>query len=139
MRKTSLLIAALVSSAMVPSLSSAQKAREFEDSWFWGVKAGVSTFSPTLGGTHSTGTYGAEWLITRTRGGLYISADEANVSATSAVFDPTADGSFRSVHVSKLRRIGFSALAFPWTFRKLRPYAGLGHGVSVIGAATPLV
>lgn len=139
MRKTSLFIAALVSSAIVPSLSSAQRPRDFDDSWFWGVKAGVSTFSPTLGETESTATYGAEWLITRTRGGLYVSADEANVSATSAVLDPIADGSFRAVHVSKLRRIGFSALAFPVTFGRVRPYAGLGLVVSVIGAATPLV
>ncbi len=139
MRKSSLLVAALVSAALAPSLLLAQRVREFEDSWFWGVKAGVSTFSPTLGGTESTATYGAEWLITRTRGGLYVSADEANVSATSAVFDPTADGDLRSVHVRKLRRIGFAALAFPWTFGRVRPYAGLGLTLNVIGDATPML
>ncbi len=139
MRKSSWFIAALVSTALAPSLLAAQRAREFEDSWFWGVKAGVSTFSPTLGGTESTATYGVEWLITRTRGGLYVSADEANVSATSAVFDPTADGDLRSVRVRKLRRIGFAALAFPWTFNRLRPYAGLGLTLNVIGDATPLL
>ncbi len=139
MRKTSLFIAALVTTALAPSFASAQRVRDFDDSWFWGVKAGVSTFSPTLGSTESSATYGAEWLITRTHGGLYISADESNVSATSAVFDPTADGNFRSVHVRKLRRLGFAALAFPWKFGNVRPYAGLGLMVNVIGDATPLI
>lgn len=111
--------------------------RDFEDSWFWGVKAGVSTFSPTLGSTEATATYGAEWFITRTRGGLYVSADESNLSSTSVVFDPSADGSFRSVRVRKLRRIGVAALAFPWKFHNLRPYAGVGLMMNVIGDATP--
>jgi hypothetical protein len=139
MRKTSLFVAALAASALVPAISSAQRVREFEDSWFWGVKAGVSTFSPTLGSSHSTATYGAEWLITRTRGGLYVSADEANVSTMSAVFDPTAEGDFRPVRVRRLHRIGFAALAFPWTFGNLRPYAGLGLMLNVVGEATPVL
>lgn len=137
MRKTSLVTAALFVAALAPSAGSAQSMREFNDSWFWGVKAGVSTFSPTLGSTHSTASYGAEWLIARTRGGLYVSFDEANLSATSAVFDPTADDSFRPVRVSRLHRIGFAALAFPWQFGRVRPYAGLGLTVNVIGSATP--
>src|ERR1019366_768185 len=102
MRKTGWVIGALLAAALAPSVGSAQSAREFDDSWFWGVKAGVSTFSPTLGSNQSTATYGADWLITRTRGGLYVSFDEANVSTTSAVFDPTADNGLRPVHVSKM-------------------------------------
>ena len=137
MRKTSLITAALFAAALAPSAGSAQSMSEFNDSWFWGVKAGVSTFSPTLGSTHSTASYGADWMITRTRGGLYVSFDEANLSAMSAVFDPTADDSFRSVRVSRLHRISFAALAFPWHFGRVRPYAGLGLTVNVIGSATP--
>jgi len=140
MRKTSLLIAAVVAAAaLAPVRASAQRPRDFDDSWFWGAKAGVSTFSPTLGSSQSSATYGLDWLITRTRGGLYVSGDESNVSAVSAVLDPNAAGGFRSVNVHKLRRIGFAALAFPWTFGRLRPYAGLGLMVSVIGDATPVV
>jgi hypothetical protein len=140
MRKTSLLIAALATAAaLAPVTASAQRPRDFDDSWFWGAKAGVSTFSPTLGGTQSTATYGLDWLITRTRGGLYVSGDESNVSAVSAVLDPSASAGFRSVNVHKLRRIGFAALAFPWTFGRFRPYAGLGLMVSVIGTATPVM
>jgi len=137
MRKTSWLTAALFAVALAPSVGSAQSAREFNDSWFWGVKGGVSTFSPTLGSTHSTATYGADWLITRTRGGLYVSYDEANVSAMSAVLDPTSADGFRPVHVSRMHRVGFAALAFPWQFGRVRPYAGLGLTINVIGSATP--
>ncbi len=139
MRKTCLLIAALVTAALAPSVTSAQSIQDFDDSWFWGVKAGVSTFSPTLGSTHSTATYGAEWLITRSHGGLYLSFDESNLSATSAVFDPTADQGFRAVNVSRMHSIGFAALAFPWQFGRIRPYAGLGLTVNVIGEATPIL
>jgi hypothetical protein len=137
MRKTSWLIATLFAAAVAPSVTSAQSAKDFDDSWFWGVKAGVSTFSPTLGSTHSTASYGAEWLITRTRAGLYVSYDEANVSTVSAVFDPSADNGFRPVSVDKMHRVSFAALAFPWTFGKARPYAGLGLTLNVIGSATP--
>ena len=113
--------------------------REFEDSWFWGVKAGVSTFSPTLGDSENAATYGAEWLITRTHGALYVSLDQSNVSARSAVFDPSADGGFRTVDVDKLRRVSAAALAFPKRFGRFRPYAGLGLALNVVGSAVPLV
>ena len=139
MRKTSWLIATLFAAAVAPSVTSAQSAREFDDSWFWGVKAGVATYSPTLGSTHSSASYGAEWLITRTRAGLYVSYDEANVSTTSAVFDASADNSFRAVSVDKMHRVSFAALAFPWTFGRVRPYAGIGLTLNVIGDATPLL
>jgi len=132
-------MAGLLCAALVPATADAQRTRSFEDSWFWGVKAGVSTFSPTYGDSETSATYGAEWLITRTHGALYVSVDEANVDAVSAVFDPTADGSFRPVGVEKLRRIGFAALAFPKRFGRFRPYAGLGLTVNIIGDAFPLV
>ena len=113
-------------SATLGATANAQASRYFEDSWFWGVKSGVATFSPTLGGNETAATYGAEWMITRTHGGLYVSFDEANVSTTSAVLDANTSDGFRPVTVSKLHRIGFAALAFPKRFGNVRPYAGLG-------------
>lgn len=139
MRKTQWLMAGLLCAALVPAAASAQRTRDFEDSWFWGVKGGVSTFSPTLGDSETSATYGIEWLITRTRGALYVALDEANVSALSAVFDPTADGSFRSVQVDKLRRVSAAALVFPRKFGRFRPYAGIGFTLNVVGDAYPLV
>ena len=139
MRKTRWLLAGLLCAALVPMEAFAQRTREFEDSWFWGVKGGVSTFAPTFGDTETSATYGAEWLITRRRGALYVSVDEANISTTSAVFDPTFDGEFRPVGVEKLRRVSAAALVFPRAFGRFRPYAGLGLAVNVIGDAYPLV
>jgi hypothetical protein len=72
-------IAGVVATAALSATASAQANRYFDDSWFWGVKSGVATFSPTLGPSETAATYGAEWLITRTRGGLYVSFDQANV------------------------------------------------------------
>jgi hypothetical protein len=138
MRTMRCLIAGLVFSATLGATANAQASRYFDDSWFWGVKTGVATFSPTLGGNETAATYGAEWLITRTHGGLYVSIDEANLSTTSAVLDANTSDGFRPVTVSKLRRVGFAALAFPKRFGKVRPYAGLGLSVDVVGSASPI-
>lgn len=138
MRATRLLMAGFFALASMPSAAAAQDGRFFDDSWFWGLKAGVSTFTPTLGESETAPTFGAEWLITRSRGGLYVSLDQANINSTSAVFDPSAENSIRDVEVRNLRRIGVAALAFPKRFGRVRPYAGLGLSLNVIGDARPL-
>ena len=119
--------------------ASAQESKYFDDSWFWGVKSGVATFSPTLGGNESALSYGAEWLITRSRGALYVSFDQANVSSVSAVVDPNISDGFRPVSVDKLNRIGVALLAFPKRFGKFRPYAGIGLSLDIVGSASPMV
>lgn len=124
--------------ASLPAVAAAQDGRFFDDSWFWGLKAGVSTFTPTLGESETAPTFGAEWLITRSRGGLYVSLDQANINSTSAVFDPRAENSIRAVEVRNLRRIGVAALAFPKRFGRVRPYAGIGLSLNVVGEARPL-
>lgn len=131
-------MAGLMCAALVPAVASAQRTREFEDSWFWGVKGGVSTFAPTFGDSEASAAYGIDWLITRRHGALYVALDEARVNTVSAVFDPTAEGEFRAVEVDKMRRVSVAALAFPKAFGRFRPYAGLGFAVSVIGDAYPL-
>ena len=132
-------IAGLISSTALSATLNAQASRYFDDGWFWGVKTGVATFSPTLGGNETAATYGAEWLITRSQGGLYVSFDQANVSTTSAVLDANTSDGFRPVTVSKLNRVGFAALAFPFRFGRVRPYAGLGLSVDLVGSARPVV
>ena len=99
----------------------------------------MTAYSPVLGESETAPTFGAEWLITRTRGALYVSVDQANINAVSAVFDPTAEGSVRAVEVDKLRRVSFAALMFPKRFGRVRPYAGLGASLNLIGDAFPLV
>ncbi|MEP6905673.1 MAG: hypothetical protein ABI875_06285 [Gemmatimonadales bacterium] len=137
MRTTRWFIAGLVCSASFSAAASAQQARYFDDSWFWGVKSGVATFSPTLGGNETAATYGGEWLITRQKGGLYVSVDQANVSTVSAVVDANTSDGLRPVTVNKLRRVGFAALAFPVRFGRVRPYAGLGLSLNMVGSASP--
>jgi len=132
-------LAGLVCATAVSATASAQESKYFDDSWFWGVKSGVATFSPTLGGNESAVTYGAEWLITRSRGALYVSFDQANVSSVSAVVDPNTSDGFRPVSVDKLRRIGVAVLAFPKRFGKFRPYAGIGISLDIVGSASPMV
>ena len=139
MRMMRWFIAGLISTATLGGAAGAQASRYFDDGWFWGVKSGVATFAPTLGSSETAATYGGEWLITRTHGGLYVSVDEANVSTTSAVLDANAIDGFRPVTVSKLRRVGFAALVFPKRFGNVRPYAGLGLSVAVVGSASPTV
>jgi hypothetical protein len=137
MRTMRWLVAGLVFTATLGATANAQASRYFDDSWFWGVKSGVATFSPTLGGNETAATYGAEWLITRTHGGLYVSFDQANVSTVSAVLDANTSDGVRPVTVDKLRRVGFAALVFPKRFGQFRPYAGLGLSLDVVGSAEP--
>lgn len=139
MRTKQWFIAGLAGAASLSASASAQQSRFFEDSWFWGVKSGVATYSPTLGGNETAATFGADWVITRTRGGLYVSFDQANVSTTSAVVDPNSADGVRPVSVDKLRRIGVAALAFPVRWGSFRPYAGLGLSIDLVGSASPLV
>ena len=106
MRMTRLFVAGLIVLAAVPGAAHAQRVRDFDDSWFWGAKAGVSTFSKDYDNTGSALTYGIEWLVTRSRGALYVSLDQADINATGFVFDPSADQSLRGVQVEKLRRVG---------------------------------
>jgi hypothetical protein len=138
MRTTRWFIAGLLAAASLSSTASAQESRYFDNSWFWGVKTGVATFSPTLGGNETALTYGGDWLITRSRGALYVAFDQANVSTVSAVLDAGSSNGFRQVSVSKLNRVGFAALAFPKRFGRLRPYAGLGLSIELVGSASPM-
>jgi hypothetical protein len=139
MRTTRLFLAGLVCAVTFSGSASAQESRYFDDGWFWGVKSGVATFSPTLGPSETAATYGGEWLITRNRGGLYVSFDESNISTVSAVLDANTSDGFRPVSVDKMHRIGVAALAFPKRFGRLRPYAGLGFSMDLVGTARPMV
>jgi hypothetical protein len=127
--------------AVIPSLVTlhAQAARPFENSWFWGLKGGVTSFSTGVNGSGRTSapTIGGEWLITRTRVALYASIDQSFFSKTANVFDPSATGSLRPVAIKDMRRYNLGLFAFPLRFGSLRPYAGLGLAINVIQNAQP--
>lgn len=134
---------ALAAAALIPMLASAQAAakapRAFDDSWFWGIKGGSTMFTTGAAGDAkvSAPTFGAEWLVTRSRMGVYLSVEQAFFDNTAAVFDASSVGSARPVDISDLRSYNAGVYFFPLRYGNLRPYAGLGIAISVIQNAEP--
>ncbi len=112
----------------------AQSARPFENSWFWGAKAGTLNFA-TNDQSKTVGTLGADWVITRKTGGLYVSFDMANFTSTARVVDSNAGGGFRQIELNDLRRIGVAGMFFPVKYGRFRPYAGVGFNLDLLGDA----
>jgi hypothetical protein len=124
----------------------AQAGRPFHDSWFWGVRGGILTYSPanTLnlaqpGASSSAPMVGGDWLITRTTGGLYVSYSQAFLTTTGAVLNgPTsADTGYRSVAISGMRRFDVLGMMFPGDYLKWHPYLGFGVSFRYLGDAAP--
>jgi hypothetical protein len=130
---------ALVATLVVSASANAQEMRNFDNSWFWGFKSGVNTFSAPGHGNTSTVDLGIDWLITRTKGGLYVSGNQSIFKRNVDVSDPTSNTGKRTVQVSDLRRITFAALAFPKHFGGITPYAGLGYTLAILGDARVFV
>jgi len=117
------------------SAADAQRAGNFDDSWFWGLKGGVNTFSTGDGGHASVPTWGLDWLITRSKGGLYVTGDESFFGRSVTAVDPASSSGSRQVRINNMRRIGFAGVIFPHRFGAVRPYAGLGAALSILGSA----
>jgi hypothetical protein len=140
MRIVRTVVTAITCFAFVPTLASAQATGStFENAWFMGVKGGATMFTTGLdGNTKVTApTVGAEWLITRTRFGLYLSAEQSFFDEQAPVLDFSAPGGGRPVDISDMRRYTIGLLGFPVKWDGLRPYVGIGYSVSVIQNATP--
>jgi hypothetical protein len=118
---------------LTPAVSSAQSSRLFENAWFWGAKAGLMNFSTGVE-TKTAPLVGAEWLITRNRAGLYLSAEQAFFTATGYVND--GNGGPAYVNLKDSRRYSAALLAFPVNWGTLRPYAGVGLSLNLIQHAT---
>jgi hypothetical protein len=125
--------------AVLPSLALAQSANDrssFDNSWFWGAKGGITMFDAGLGRV-SAPTVGGEWLITRSRGALYIAGEQSFFDEVGGVFDPSSPGSVRDVNIADMRRYSIGLLASPVMWGELRPYAGIGLAINVIQNADP--
>jgi hypothetical protein len=133
MQKLRAVAVAVVATLVVSASASAQEMRNFDNSWFWGFKSGINTFSAPGHGNTSTVDLGIDWLITRTKGGLYVSGNQSIFKRDVDVFDPASSTLQRTVQVSDLRRISFAAVAFPKHFGAITPYAGLGYSIAVLG------
>ncbi|MEO8881774.1 MAG: hypothetical protein ABI446_15380, partial [Gemmatimonadaceae bacterium] len=118
---------------LTPVVSAAQSNRLFENAWFWGAKAGLMNFSTGIE-TKTAPLVGAEWLITRNKAGLYLSAEQAFFTATGYVND--GNGGAAYVNLKDSRRYTAALLAFPVNWGSLRPYGGVGLSLNLIQHAT---
>jgi hypothetical protein len=133
MQKLRAVAVAVVATLVVSASASAQEMRNFDNSWFWGFKSGINTFSAPGHGNTSTVDLGIDWLITRSKGGLYVSGNQSIFKRDVDVFDPASNNLQRTVQVSDLRRLSFAAVAFPKHFGAITPYGGLGYSIAVLG------
>lgn len=132
------LIAVLALTALLPATGSAQEGKLFKDSWFWGAKAGVMTFWTTRVAHAQAPLFGADWLITRSKGALLVSGEQGFFEEKSSVFDPSEPDQQRTVAISNIRRATFTLLGFPKQYGALRPYVGLGVAYNFIQKASPV-
>jgi len=130
------LLVAVSSLALLPATAAqAQHSRLFDNSWFWGVHAGATAIGTPATAVQAHTTVGADWLITRSMGGLYVSYDQAMFDRTSGIADPAAVNGLRRVSIHDMRSGSIAGVAFPWHAGNFRPYAGLGMQLSVLGDA----
>jgi hypothetical protein len=139
MQKLRTVAVALVATIVVSASADAQGVRNFDNSWFWGFKSGINTFSVPGHGNTSTVDLGIDWLITRTKGGLYVSGNQSIFERDLDFIDPTSNTGQRTVRVNDMRRITFAAVAFPKHFGGITPYGGIGYMIAVLGDARVFV
>lgn len=128
---------------LTPAALHAQDDRLFRDTWFWGVRGGVTNVATTFPAQTNTVTpsVGLDWVITRTRAALYVSGDFLVLDAKTAYADrnatthSTRGAGYRDVTVSNMAKVGIGLLAFPRTFGNLRPYIGGGISINIVGSA----
>jgi hypothetical protein len=142
----SLILTACFALSAIPS-ARAQGPRPFRDAWFWGAFGGMTSYTPAdpidarIAGTATLAPQvGADWLITRKAGGLYVSFAQAFLTTQGAILNgPTsADTGFRYVDVQNLRRINVGALAFPGNSLRFHPYLGFGIAFDYIAGVSPI-
>lgn len=137
MRLAKTFFAAVIGVSLVATPSAAQRTAPFGDSWFWGLKGGVNTFNTGINGSASVPSWGLDWLITRDRGGLYVSGDQSFFSRTVTQSDVASPNGRRDVVIKNMNRVGFAMVAFPGKVGIWNPYGGAGAAISVLGQATP--
>jgi hypothetical protein len=139
MQKLRAVAVAVVATIGISASAHAQEMKNFDNSWFWGFKSGINSFAVPGHGNTSTVDLGVDWVITRTKGGLYVSADQSVFSRDLEFPDPTSRTGQRTVRVNDMRRITVAGLAFPKHFGGITPYAGLGFMIAVLGDARVFV
>ncbi|MFL5596591.1 MAG: hypothetical protein ACJ77S_03935 [Gemmatimonadaceae bacterium] len=139
MQKFRAVAVAAVATIVASASANAQGMRNFDNSWFWGFKSGVATFAVPGRGNTSTVDLGIDWLITRTKGGLYVSGNQSVFERDVEVSDQASQSGQRTVRVNDLRRITVAGVAFPKHFGGITPYGGIGYTLAVLGDARVFV
>ena len=127
MRSIRCLTTGLALLVTLPALVSAQEGRQFQNSWFWGLKAGNMTYWTKRVSHAQAQNFGGEWLITRHKGGLLVGMDHTDFGN---LFDDD-DGELSElmgepVMLKTMRRLSFTGVVFPKNFSGIRPYGGVG-------------
>lgn len=139
MRLLRVLAVATGFAALLSHTSAAQDGRQFKDAWFWGLKTGAVSFSSATTTNGGAPLIGAEWLITRSRGGLYVSFDQAFLTTQGGFRDRDPDSTFtRYVRLKDMRRVTLAGMVFPMETRNMHPYAGFGIALNQIAGTTLL-
>jgi hypothetical protein len=138
MRSIRGLAIAIAALALVPQVGSAQLGRRFENAWFWGAKGGFLVYSTANVSNKAAMVFGAEWVITRRYGGLYISVDHAIMSEQAQYLnvDLLPDTSVADMDLKDIRRYNMAAMIFPDIGRWIRPYVALGASMTQVARAT---
>ncbi|MEO7216680.1 MAG: hypothetical protein ABI026_00625 [Gemmatimonadaceae bacterium] len=133
--RAGLLAAVPLAICLAATSAHAQQEQLFRNSWFWGLHAGTTAIGTPNASTTQAATIGADWMITRTVGGLYVAYDQANFNRTSGIADGSAANGIRPIAIHDMRTISVGGVAFPWHRDKFRPYAGLGYALSLVANA----
>lgn len=146
-----LLLCAAALAGILPATAEAQQGRRFENAWFWGLKGGGMLYAHAPVASDGAGGYGAyaaqnrhaptvglDWLITRRRGGLYVSYEQSFLDETTGYvdgMDPAAP--VVAVNLDDVRRVNLAGVFFPPVTRWVQPYFGLGASfLQVAGTET---
>jgi opacity protein-like surface antigen len=134
------LAVAAVALALLPQVSSAQLGRRFENAWFWGVKGAGIVYSTVAASNKLAPALGAEWVITRRHGGLYVSVEQGIMTERAQYLnsDMLPDTVIADMELKDIRRYNMAAMIFPDMGRWIRPYVGLGASLTQVARATNL-
>jgi hypothetical protein len=131
---TRALIAALALVAVLPQLGTAQMGRSFKDAWFWGAKGGGMDYNSSTMTHQQAPLVGAEWLITRNRGGLYVSFSQAFFTDQAGIM-LEGDTAVHMVNLKNMRRVDVAGMVFPGATVYTQPYVGIGVSLKQINNA----
>jgi hypothetical protein len=126
--------------ALAPQVTSAQLGRRFENAWFWGAKTGTLVYSTIAASNQVAPIFGAEWVLTRRRGGMYVSIDHGILTEQAQFINALMlpDTVIADIEMKGVRRYNLAAMIFPDIGRWVRPYIALGASLTQVAKATNL-